>query len=129
MSEVVNIKTAERPSNIAGSLATESTNPYAYEDLTVRDKFLLLSGIWRFERPNMSSLVKDRINHPAYREIVKMGMVVVPFILKDLDDRLDDWFDALERITSENPVPKESYGKLSEMRTIWQLWGQERGLF
>lgn len=129
MSEVINMKTVGQSSNVAGSLAIESTNPYAYEDLTVRDKFLLLSGIWRFERPNMSSFRKDRINHPAYQEIVKMGMVVVPFILKDLDDRLDDWFDALERITGENPVPKESYGKLSEMRTIWQLWGEERGFF
>lgn len=129
MSEVINMKAAGLFSNMAGSLATESTNPYAYEDLTVRDKFLLLSGIWKFERPNMSSLVKDRINHPAYQEIVKMGMVVVPFILKDLDERLDDWFDALERITGENPVPKESYGKLSEMRTLWQLWGEKRRLF
>jgi len=129
MSEVVNIKAVERPSNIAGSLKAESTNPYAYEDLTLRDKFLLLAGIWRFERPNMSSFRKDRINHPAYQEIIRMGMVVVPFILKDLDERLDDWFDALERITGENPVPKRSYGKLSEMRTLWQLWGEERGLF
>ncbi len=129
MSQRINIKAIEQTSNITASLKSQQVNPYAYEDLTIRDKFLLLAGIWSFERSNVSSFRKDRLSHPAYQEIIKMGMVVVPFILKDLDDRLDDWFDALEHIAGENPVPKESYGKLSEMRTIWQLWGEERGLF
>ena len=40
----------------------------------------------------------------------------------------DQWFWALEAMTGENPVPRESAGLVSEMAQAWIERGKSRGL-
>lgn len=86
---------------------------------------LLFDGLaaeWRRTRPH-SSRVKDLAAVPAYREIVKMGLPVIPLILEDMEKNgPDHWFHALYEITGANPVKEENRGQLKKMAEDWPLW-------
>lgn len=113
---------------VKGSLAGTEYARYDEFPLTLQEKFFLLLGFWRDERPRASSFARNIIAHPAYEAIITLGMPVVPLILKELDTWLiDDWFPALVRITGENPVPEAHRGNLEAMRECWLEWGETRG--
>lgn len=94
----------------------------------LRQKFIELAERWGAER-GPHSLVRDLVNHPAYREVITLGTDVIPFILERLDTQLEDWFPALIAITGIDPVPPQSAGKLEEMAHAWQQWGRENGYY
>ena len=66
--------------------------------------------------------------HPSYRQVIRMGPAVVPFILADLKRTSRHWFTALQQLTGENPVPRESWGRIRDMADHWLAWGRARGL-
>jgi hypothetical protein len=74
-------------------------------------KFQRLAGTWRRATGHMSSM-SSAANHPAYREIIAMGVVVVPLLLRDLEDNQSHWFIALRQITGADPIPPESAGNI-----------------
>lgn len=74
------------------------------------------------------SSVSDITSHPTYLEIIEMGSVVVPLIIRDLVLEDGDWFTALYVITGENPVKPEDAGKLGKMRDAWVDWAKTRGI-
>jgi len=63
-----------------------------------------------------------------YQEIIGMGKPAVPLILEELQNEPDQWFWALEAITSENPVPPEAAGQVRLMAEAWINWGKQHGL-
>jgi hypothetical protein len=65
---------------------------------------------------------------PAYQQIIRMGHVVVPLILKELKERPDHWFVALSAITGADPIRAGDRGRLEKMTSAWLDWGRERGL-
>ncbi len=69
----------------------------------------------------------DIVNHPAFREIVGVGEVVVPLMLRDLERRPRLWVWALPEITGANPVPASDRGKIRKMTEAWLRWGKENG--
>ncbi len=92
----------------------------------IKFRFQALSKKWRRETAHLSR--SDQMAaHLAYREIISMGMPVVPYILADLSLRANMWFIALEEITGKNPVPENADGDVKLMASSWLAWGKEEG--
>ena len=92
----------------------------------VADKFRRLAAQWRAERGPTSS-ISQLAMHPAYQQIIGMGMEVVPLLLGELARELDHWFWALKAITGVDPVSPASRGKMREMAEAWFHWGRQQG--
>jgi hypothetical protein len=73
------------------------------------------------------SLDTDVILHPAYLRIIGLGQQAIPFILRQLESRGGQWYQALESITGENPIQAEDAGKISRMKAAWLNWGRAHG--
>ena len=65
--------------------------------------------------------------HPAYQQIIAMGLEVVPLLFRELEREPDHWFRALHVLTGADPVPPESRGKIREMAAAWLRWGRDQG--
>lgn len=89
-------------------------------------KFNRLKDEWKAKRGHESSTVKI-IMIPAYQKIIGMGQDAVPFLLRELETNLDNWFWALMMITDEDPVPEALRGDGEAMARAWTQWGKERG--
>ncbi len=88
--------------------------------------FETLASEWK-EQVGGSSFVAEKTNHPAYQKIIEMGSVVVPFILRELEQKPTHWFEALKAITGVNPVQPEQRGRTKQMAQAWLKWGREQG--
>lgn len=103
-----------------------TVNDPVQEDAWVRQKFQQLADDWRSETEHLSSI--HAFIHPAYQQIVGMGMVAVPFILEDLRANGGHWFWALRYITGENPASDVQPGDLIAQAEAWLQWGVSRHL-
>lgn len=89
-------------------------------------RFNALCARWRRETINVSS-TPGMAMHPAYQQIIGMGSVALPLILRELRERPDWWFWALQALTGADPVPAEDSGVLRSMTLAWVNWGREYG--
>jgi len=89
-------------------------------------EFYTLAALWKKETIWDSS-VTQKILHPCYQQIIGMGPIVVPWILKALRNEPDFWFEALMAITREQPVPAEHAGDMQAMANDWLEWGRLNG--
>jgi hypothetical protein len=97
----------------------------AAEDIT-RAYFEVLRSRWIEDTKYLSFIQSD---HPAYQEIIKLGMPVVPILLEEMRDNPDWWGHALAVITGENPCKfPEMSGRLDLIAKAWVDWGIERGI-
>lgn len=95
-----------------------------FEYFWTREQFKLLRDWWK-ETETLSSIGSS---HPAYQGIIKLGMPVVPILLKEMRDNPNWWGPALESITGENPCKfPEMSGRLDLIAKSWVDWGIERG--
>jgi hypothetical protein len=60
--------------------------------------------------------------HPAYQQIIGMGPVALPFLLRALRRRPEHWFWALKAITGADPVQPEHRGQVRMMAADWLEW-------
>lgn len=116
---------AINPKLVAIWLSVQSKLNNAYKRDCER-RFKKLVEEWKSSR-RPSSSAKILAEHPAYLEIISMGKVAIPLILKELESKPDHWFVALYKLTGENPVPEESHGKIREMAEAWISWGKQKG--
>jgi hypothetical protein len=93
---------------------------------TTEQRFRRLEALWRAETAHLSSSSKI-IDHPAFREIIRMGTAVVPFMLRDLEQQPRLWVWALPDLTGDDPVPVEDRGDIVKMTTAWLRWAKEHG--
>jgi hypothetical protein len=100
-------------------------NTLAKED--VQQRFLTLAADWKKDIAVQSS-TSAIVNHPAYQGIIALGPPVIPFLLKDMEIDPVHWFEALQAITGEDPVPREDWGKMRKMADAWLEWGRKRGV-
>ena len=89
-------------------------------------EFQMLATQWKNDTIWDSS-VTQKILHPFYQQIIGMGPIVVPWILKQLQKEPDFWFDALTAITREQPVLPEHAGDMQAMTNDWLEWGRHNG--
>lgn len=90
---------------------------------TIEQRFRRLEASWTASTGYLSSYT-DIVEHPAFREIVRLGEVVVPLMLRDLEERPRLWVWALPEITGANPVPPEEAGNITKMSEAWLRWGR-----
>jgi hypothetical protein len=93
---------------------------------TVEARFRRLASIWNAETGHLSSTTKI-INHPAFQEIIGMGPAVIPFMLREMDERPRLWVWALPEITGVNPVSPGDGGNVAKMSQAWLHWAKEHG--
>jgi len=89
-------------------------------------RFATLANRWYQETVVLSS-VSQIAMHPAYQEIIGMGDIAVPLILRELQQKPGHWFWALRAITGADPILPEERGKLRAMTDTWIQWGKEHG--
>jgi len=99
----------------------------AAEQSAVAARFAVLADQWKAATALLSSTTA-MVNHPAYRAIIALGAPVVPLLLRDLEREPVHWFEALQAITGEDPVPREHWGNSMAMATDWLAWGRQHGL-
>jgi hypothetical protein len=99
----------------------------ATAEAAVARQFHLLAEQWKTATELLSSTTM-MVSHPAYRAIIALGPAVVPLLLRDLEQESDHWFEALQAITGEDPVPREHWGNIPAMKADWLAWGRQRGL-
>ena len=85
--------------------------------------FQRLTAEWKRETAHLSSSVTIA-EHRAYREIIEFGKDAIPFILRDLEKSLSQWFWALRSIAGESPVRPEDRGDVDAMTSAWLDWGR-----
>lgn len=85
-------------------------------------KFQRLASEWSREVENISS-VSALTSHPKYKEIVNLGWDVIPYLLKDLEQRRGYWFPALNAITGIRPFDPRVAGNIDKMTDAWIRWG------
>ena len=90
-------------------------------------RFAGLVSEWR-EAVRLKSSLAEIVGHPAYQQIIELGLPVVPLILRELERNPTYWFAALRAITQEDPVPPDDRGRLDAMAGAWLRWGREQGL-
>jgi len=109
---------------LVGYFYPVSVMPKDLEEIEVT--FTNLVQQWRNETIGISSTT-DLVMHQAYQQIIRMGPVVIPLLLREVERKSGRWFWALCEITGEDPVPLEKRGKTKEMTQIWLEWGKAKG--
>ena len=90
------------------------------------ESFRQLADQWEEDTAFLSN-PQQIAQHPAHQEILGMGSLAVPLILKRLKDQKGDWFSTLRAITAADPVPLEDRGNLPAMTKAWLEWGKRNG--
>ncbi len=93
---------------------------------TLEQRFQRLADLWTRETAFHSS-TSVRVNHPAYQEIISLGLPAVPLMLRDLATTRRHWFGALRSITGADPVSSSEAGNINLMIESWQQWGHDQG--
>jgi hypothetical protein len=89
---------------------------------TLKARFKRLADTWKKDTRFVSSL-RQKVNHPAYQEIIRLKTDAIQLILRDLDDRPTDWLPALNEITGEDPV--QDGATFEEAVRAWLQWGRK----
>lgn len=85
-------------------------------------RFIELKNKWKLETLFTSS-GSVIISNSAYRKIINIGNMAIPWILREMKRNDDHWFYALEKITGTNPIKDENIGIVSKMKEDWLNWG------
>jgi hypothetical protein len=93
----------------------------AYGPSSLEMEFNTLARQWKDETFFQSSL-SEICFHPAYQTIMAMGKEALPFILKDLTERIDHWFYALKCIARKDVAAGSV--NLEDARQRWLDWGR-----
>ena len=97
----------------------------AQEDYFAR--FHRLLGQWRAQTL-YSSFIEEKVQHPAFRQIVEMKEDAIPLILKEIETRQDFLYLALGIITGQDPVPANDRSNPKAAVDAWLAWGEREKL-
>ena len=92
-------------------------------ETALEQRFAELVAEWRKDTGGLSS-PRAITGHHSYRQIVAMGVAVLPLIFQELQKNGGWWYPALRSLTGANPVPKEAKGKPPLNREAWLEWGR-----
>ncbi|BAU12607.1 hypothetical protein LEP3755_31380 [Leptolyngbya sp. NIES-3755] len=95
-------------------------------DQDVEQRFRALAADWR-RKTAQYPILFDRLVHPSYQKIIGLGSAVVPTLLRELKQKPDHWFWALEAIVGDSPVQKNHEGMIPRMIEDWLEWGRNQG--
>jgi hypothetical protein len=92
---------------------------------SLHSQFMRLTREWIRGTEKHSNLLKI-VMHPAYQQIIAMGPVVIPEILKELIKGPDHWFWALRALT-QGEDPAKGLNMMQAATDAWIKWGRENG--
>lgn len=88
---------------------------------TIKEEFEALMA-WMDRDAGHSSRIKDRLEHPAFAEIVSHGREVLPLVL----DREMSWveMELICQILGSRPpeIPENCRGRVDKLRKIYKKW-------
>ena len=87
-------------------------------------EFLELRDRWKEETLFVSSGT-IMISNSAYKSIIHMGSLTIPWIFREMKKNDDHWFFALEKITGNNPIKPEHIGIIEKMKEDWFDWASK----
>ena len=100
--------------------------PFVPESPVDSERFRQLADQWEEETIYLSN-PHQMAQHPAYQEILGMGIEAVPEILNRLGEAKGHWFSALREITAADPVSPRDRGNVPAMTATWLEWGRRNG--
>ncbi|MCX7049639.1 MAG: hypothetical protein NTX50_29655 [Candidatus Sumerlaeota bacterium] len=89
-------------------------------------RFERLCRTWKEDTRHCSSTVK-MILHPSYQQIIGMGELAIPLILRELKNENDFWYWALFSISGEDPAASDQKNDPQKIDAAWIRWGEENG--
>lgn len=95
--------------------------------LSLKERFLKLAEEFHIGSMNISSITKIK-EHPAYQQIVSLGMDAVPLLLEAMRNETPPghWFVAMHDICGHAVnIPKELWGRVREIEQLYIKWGLE----
>ncbi len=96
----------------------------------VQERFDVLVEQWRRETGMLSSITEKTI-HPAYLQVISIGPVIIPLILKELRTRGGHWYYGLEALANAldkpNPGLGDGTGNIAKLKAAWLEWGKNEG--
>ena len=87
-------------------------------------EFIVLRDRWKEETIFVSSGT-ILISNSAYKSIIHMGSLTIPWIFREMKKNDDHWFYALEKITGINPIKPENVGIIEKMKEDWFNWASQ----
>jgi hypothetical protein len=111
---------------IDADVGAKTVSPNGLLQANLEKKFLRLRDEWKAQRGHEPSTMKT-VLLPAYQKIIGIGPAAIPFLLRELDTNVDNWFWALMAITEEDPVSDSIRGNGKAMAQAWLTWGKDRG--
>jgi hypothetical protein len=87
-------------------------------------EFRELADQWYQETMWLSS-TSEIVSKEVYYQIISLGKQIIPFILKELQERGGHWFLALRVLARANPVKPEDRGNIRKMTQAWLEWGRD----
>ena len=87
----------------------------------VKTKFDTLKKKWWDSSAHLSR-PEQLYGNKYYQEIIHLGNDVIPLLINDLDSPQGDWFNALNKITGENPINPNNKGISKKMTDDWKKW-------
>jgi hypothetical protein len=92
---------------------------------TLEQRFQRLLETWDRETRFHSSTTRI-VEHPAYQEIISLGIPAIPFLLRAMEKTKNGHLaPALAAITGISPVLPEHRGKIRDIAADWVRWGRE----
>jgi hypothetical protein len=83
-----------------------------------------LVAVW-LDETRYESSVERIVLHTAYQQIIGLGPMAIPLILRDLANRPNHWFWALTALSREDPA--SDLDSLQDARDAWLVWGRQHG--
>lgn len=112
---------------LARSMVTQPDNSQPFssgfwpEQLDV--EFQTLAHRWRRETMALSS-TSDILDNAAFEQIVALGIVVLPYVLRELDAGDHWWLYALDSIVGE--IEFEGIDSVDALASAWVAWGRDQ---
>ena len=95
--------------------------------VTLEQKFYKLAKQWKEDTMFLSD-PNAIYDNSYYKEIISLGPDVIPIIFKELQRKIDFWFEALRQLTGEEPyIAKEDWGRVKVIAEAWLKFGKIKG--
>lgn len=91
---------------------------------SVSEKFNALADEWNDYNLGRSII---QYAHPAYWQVIGMGDLALPFLLKSVARGEGTWYPALEAITGVRATADGDRGDAAAVRRAWLEWGRLNG--
>lgn len=73
-----------------------------------------------------SSNIYDYLNHPAYRQLVKLGRPAIPYIIEKYREDDLPWGFVLDEITGLKVIQDPNHFSPLEVKRFWMEWWKKQ---